>query len=132
MCFLKITSDSGKGRAVAAEMLTDLVERNIDRILGQIDWLRQPFPVRQTATAGAGCYAETGDGGWQEDCARLCMELHCSQTMRIAVEQCVRYWTLAGVDYQKILGQMRADALLPCRDKREGKRRFEELKRQLL
>lgn len=116
MCFLKIISDTGDGRTVTAEMLTDLVERNSDRILGQIDWLRQFVFEPQS----------------QEDCERLCAELHCSQTMRAAVEQCVRYWTLAGVDYQKILRQMRENGLLPCRDKREGKQRFEELRRQLL
>lgn len=118
MCFLKIISDTGDGRALSAGMLTDLIERNSDRIFGQIDWLRQS--------------AFVWDMKRREDCEHLCEELHCSQTMRAAVEQCVRYWVLAGVDYQKTLRQMREDGLLPCRDKREGKQRFEELKRQLL
>lgn len=133
-CFLKIVSDTGNGRAVSAGMLTDLIERNSDRILGQIEWLRQP------ASGWGAAMIEVGgaerqfvfDSQWQVECERLCEELHCSQTMRAAVEQCVRYWTLAGVDYQKTLRQMREDGLLPCRDKREGKQRFEELKRQLL
>ena len=63
---------------------------------------------------------------------QLCQELHCSQTMRAAVVQCVRYWTLADVDYQNVLDKMRADGELPCRDRREGKKRFEELKQRLL
>ena len=52
--------------------------------------------------------------------------------MRAAVVQCVRYWTLADVDYQHVLDEMRADGELPCRDRREGKKRFEELKQRLL
>ena len=140
MCFLKIISDTGDGKAVTAEMLTDLVEQNSDRIFGQIDWLRESTSMWNSGMAEAEQYLEAGDAQRQsafdpkrqEDCERLCTELHCSQTMRAAVEQCVRYWTLAGVDYQKTLRQMRENGLLPCRDKREGKQRFEELRRQLL
>lgn len=134
LCFLKITSDTGVGKDVTAEMLTDLMERNAGDILRQIDWLRQSASLWQADMEESG---EAGrqsvfDLQWQEDCRRLCAELHCSQTMQAAVEQCIRYWTLAGVDYQKTLEQMRENDLLPCRDKRKGKKRFEELKRQLL
>lgn len=144
MCFLKIISDAGEGRALSADVLADLVERNVDRILGQMDWLRYDSFLKNPAGEPAGIsmraeerdssafLRETGKIEQLEDCECLCTELHCSQTMKAAVEQCVRYWTLAGVDYQATLQQMREDGSLPCRDKREGKQRFEELKRQLL
>lgn len=145
MCFLKIISDAGTGKNVTAEMLTALVEQNSDHILEQIDWLRQSAVMWASGMEKGGSMRDSGmaevgdterplafDAQWQEDCERLCTELHCSQTMRAAVEQCVRYWTLADVDYRQALGQMRADGLLPCRDKREGKQRFEELKKRLL
>lgn len=142
MCFLKIVSDAGAGRTVTAEILTDLVERNTDRVLGQMDWLRQSASVWDSGMAEIGDeempvvvdmeWSLDRTTQWQEDCECLCEELHCSQTMRAAVEQCIRYWTLAGVGYGQTLEQMRAEGLLPCRDKREGKQRFEELKKQLL
>lgn len=146
MCFLKIISDAGEGRAVTAEMLTAFMEENIDRIMGHIEWLEKTaFNNVMEGMAGVGAPAADSGAGqpekkqrtafddrWQKDVERLCAELHSSQTMRAAVEQCARYWTLAGIDYQKIVRRMREQGMLPCRDKREGKQRFEELKKQLL
>ena len=63
---------------------------------------------------------------------QLCQELHCSQTMRAPWYSVSDIETLADVDYQNVLDKMRADGELPCRDRREGKKRFEELKQRLL
>lgn len=76
----------------------------------------------------------------QEDCLdfefwekadRLCAALHCSKAMEASVVQCLRYCALAGVDEQAVLNEMRMEQKFPCRDKREGKRCFEEFKRRL-
>ena len=67
-----------------------------------------------------------------EEWEQLCLEFHCSQTMKLSLLQCIRYWKLAGVDYQEALEEFRASGLLPCKNKSEGKKRIEQLKARLL
>lgn len=124
MSFIKVVSDEGTGEKIAPQTLECVVERNIEQIKAYVTDLGQ---------------ISAQDEEWQrkeQHCMTvaepLCQELHCSQTMRAAVVQCVRYWTLAEVNYQKVLDEMRADGKLPCHDRREGKKRFEELKQSLL
>lgn len=124
MSFIKVVSDEGTGEKIAPQTLECVVERNIEQIKAYVTDLGQ---------------MSAQDEEWQrkeQHCMTvaepLCQELHCSQTMRAAVVQCVRYWTLAEVNYQKVLDEMRADGKLPCHDRREGKKRFEELKQSLL
>lgn len=63
---------------------------------------------------------------------KLCADLHCSKVMRDSLEQYIRYMELSGTDYVPVIQEMYREELLPCKDKREGKLRFEELKRRLL
>lgn len=63
---------------------------------------------------------------------KLCIDLHCSKVMRDSMQQHIRYLTLSGTDYVSAIQAMYREGLLPCKDKREGKLRFEELKRRLL
>ena len=63
---------------------------------------------------------------------RLSTDMHCSAVMRASVEQQLKYASLAGIDYQGVISEMYQSGKLPCRDKREGKRCFEELGRKLL
>ncbi|MDE6221601.1 MAG: hypothetical protein K2G51_14465, partial [Lachnospiraceae bacterium] len=58
-------------------------------------------------------------------------ELHCSTAMPDPMPQSNRYLTLAGIDYVSVIRDMYEKKLLPCKDKREGKVRFEEFKRRL-
>lgn len=46
--------------------------------------------------------------------------------------QHLKYAVLAGIDYQGIIEEMYQAGELPCKDKREGKRCFEEFGRKLL
>lgn len=63
--------------------------------------------------------------------AKLCTDLHCSKVMRDSLRQHIHYLSLAGSDYVSAIQDMYREGLLPCKDKREGKLRFEELKRRL-
>ncbi len=63
---------------------------------------------------------------------RLCEALCCSQTMRLSVLRLIRYEALAGIDYKAAVNELFREGKLPCKDKREGKARLEELKRKLL
>ena len=124
MSFIKIVSDEGNGEKITPQTLECVVENNIEQIKAYVTDLGQisaQDEERQRKEQHCMTVAE-----------QLCQELHCSQTMRAAVVQCVRYWTLADVDYQHVLDEMRADGELPCRYRREGKKRFEELKQRLL
>ena len=50
----------------------------------------------------------------------------------MSIEQETLCKTLAGIDYQGIIEEMYQAGELPCKDKREGKRCFEEFGRKLL
>lgn len=124
MSFMKAVSDEGAGEKITPRILEHAVENNLEQIKAYVSDLRQALePDEEQQKKEQHC---------MNVAEQLCQELHCSQTMRAAVVQCVRYWTLADVDYQNVLDKMRADGELPCRDRREGKKRFEELKQRLL
>ena len=124
MSFIKVVSDHGTDQRITPQTLEQAVENGLDAIKEYVSNIGQIIAQNRK------------DKEWEAECSRqterLCEELHCSKTMRLAVIQCVRYWTLAGVDLNSLLEQMRADGELPCRDRREGKKRFEELKQRLL
>lgn len=124
MSFMKAVSDEGAGEKITPRILEHAVENNLEQIKAYVSDLGQALkPDEEQQKKEQHC---------MNVAEQLCQELHCSQTMRAAVVQCVRYWTLADVDYQNVLDKMRADGELPCRDRREGKKRFEELKQRLL
>lgn len=124
MSFIKVVSDEGAGEKITPQALECVIENNIEQIKAYVSDLGQALePDEEQLRKEQYCMIVAD---------QLCQELHCSQTMRAAVVQCIRYWTLADVDYQKVLDTMRADGELPCRDRREGKKRFEELKQRLL
>jgi nucleoside phosphorylase len=124
MSFIKVVSDEGAGEKITPQTLECVVENNIEQIKAYVSDLGQALEPDEERLRREQYCMNTAE--------QLCQELHCSQTMRAAVVQCVRYWTLADVNYQKVLDTMRADGKLPCHDRREGKKRFEELKQRLL
>ena len=124
MSFIKVVSDEGAGEKITPQTLECVVENNIEQIKAYVSNLGQALEPDEERLRREQYCMNTAE--------QLCQELHCSQTMRAAVVQCVRYWTLADVNYQKVLDTMRADGKLPCHDRREGKKRFEELKQRLL
>lgn len=124
MSFIKVVSDEGAAEKIIPQTLECVVENNIEQIKAYVTDLGQVLAQDEERLRKEQYCMTVAE--------QLCQELHCSQTMRAAVVQCVRYWTLADVDYQKVLDTMRADGELPCRDRREGKKRFEELKQRLL
>ena len=124
MSFMKAVSDEGAGEKITPRTLEHAVENNLEQIKAYVSDLGQALESDEEQ--------QKKEQHCMNVAEQLCQELHCSQTMRAAVVQCVRYWTLAAVDYQNVLDKMRADGELPCRDRREGKKRFEELKQRLL
>lgn len=150
MSFIKVISDNASPSSVTEKKLEALIEKNIDRIAEYIDTLKKA----SVELHNKDILDTDGNREWVD---MLCSDMHCSATMKAAVEQHIRYSILeeryeslnggsrdiAQKDAQpaekrklkphcrEIAEKMYTEKILPCADKREGKRCFEELKRQL-
>lgn len=123
MMFLKVVSDQGAAAEVSRERVHHLMETYQETLFDFIGGL----PV---IVYGDHRNAEI----LQQKEIRmetLCADLHCSRAMRDALRQHIHYWELAGREYVSVIRDMYREGLLPCRDKREGKSCFEEIKRRL-
>ena len=128
MIFLKVVSDSGVAgqERMTAEALTGLLEQHVKEVAAFLTNLREAADEEETLR---------NDGILQEDetvLERLFAALHCSQTMRASARQYITYAALTGYDWKAELKEWYARGLLPCKDRREGKVRLEELKQVLL
>ena len=128
MLFLKVVSDFGIAgqERMTAETLTGLLEQHVKEIAAFLANLREAADEEETLR---------NDGILQEDemvLERLFAALHCSQTMRASARQYITYAALTGYDWKAELKEWYARGLLPCKDRREGKVRLEELKQVLL
>lgn len=125
MNFLKILSDAGTPDKVTSGQVEYLIGRNMENIADYAEHLRgiagqehQPKLFQETAA-------------W-ETLEKLCLDMHCSRTMSESIRQYIHYCLLSGVDYDSVIEEMYQKGQLPCKDKREGKKCFEELKKRLL
>ena len=128
MIFLKVVSDFGIAgqERMTAEALTGLLEQHVKEIAAFLANLREAADEEETLR---------NDCILQEDemvLERLFAALHCSQTMRASARQYITYAALTGYDWKAELKEWYARGLLPCKDRREGKVRLEELKQVLL
>ena len=128
MIFLKVVSDFGIAgqERMTAEALTGLLEQHVKEVTAFLTNLREAADEEETLR---------NDGILQEDetvLERLFAALHCSQTMRASARQYITYAALTGYDWKAELEEWYARGLLPCKDRREGKVRLEELKQVLL
>lgn len=119
MSFLKVVSDFGEEQRIKPSDVAAIMDANADKIDVYLKMLKS---LEETS--------EKSDPKAEEE--NLYQDLHCSETMRADLRQHLRYWKLSGIHYESVLEQMYEDGRLPCRDKREGKLRIEELKQQLL
>ena len=124
MIFLKVVSDTGTAEEVSKERAAYLMEKYQDCIF---DYIGQLSTVTQTGERHKNClHRET-----ERLIEMFCTDLHCSKAMRDSMQQYIRYMTLAGIDYISVIRDMYEKELLPCKDKREGKLRFEQFKKRI-
>lgn len=128
MLFLKVVSDSGVAgqERMTAETLAGLLEQHVKAVAGFLANLWKAADEEEALRSG---------GILQEDEAvleQIFAALHCSQTMRASARQYITYAALTGYDWKVELKEWYARGLLPCKDRREGKVRLEELKQVLL
>lgn len=69
---------------------------------------------------------------WSIDENQLAEDLHCSVTMKSELMQLLKYWRLTGFDAETLIHSYYEQELLPCKDKREGRRLLDELQNKWL
>ncbi len=128
MLFFKIVSDNGDTEGLTHAAVRHLAGLHVKPVAALIESLLQ---LAQDAQGAADLCKETQAQGepWVYQLGR---DLHCSKTMEHTLEQLLRYAALTGVDAEMAVRRLYEERRLPCKDKREGKQCFEELKRQLL
>lgn len=125
MSFLKVVTDEGNVQEMSAERLKQSIVGAVPEIRSYLDELMKIDEIKKLQNK-----KEMGEV--TELAQKLSADMHCSAVMQAAVVQHLKYAALAGIDYQGIIEEMYQAGKLPCKDKREGKRCFEELGRKLL
>ncbi len=128
MLFFKIVSDNGDTEGLTHAAVRRLAGLYVKPAAALIESLLQ---LAQDAQGAADLCKEAQEQGepWVYQLGR---DLHCSKTMEHTLDQLLRYAALTGVDAEAAVRRLYEERRLPCKDKREGKQCFEELKRQLL
>lgn len=125
MIFLKIVSDKGVLEAVSKEQTSLLMVTYQQFIFDYIELLSTISLKSRNCKA----YLSPETVNLIKT---FCADLHCTKAMQDSMNQFIRYLTLSDIDYVSVIYDMYEKKLLPCKDKKEGKQRFEEFKRNLL
>ncbi len=123
MLFLKIVSDCGSADKISEAQVKRLMEQYGDCMLPLIGRLRELSGHEQQRNASAVYEREITE--------RICLDLQCSKAMGDSLRKHLHYLALTGTDYTAVIENLYKEGMLPCKNKREGKRCFEELKRRL-
>jgi hypothetical protein len=120
-----ISDKESISQQLSPDAIRQLIKARELEILAYMDWL---IALAQQETKKIKSVFENANP-WFE---RLCADLHCSKVMGDELRQQLYYQELSGNRYEEILQGLYAEGLLPCKDKREGKKYLEELKRRFL
>lgn len=140
MSFLKIVSDQGNVSEVSQKQVETLLEAHHGQIVAYISQLREISD--RTHVWKKGCrqdveHAQSYQGQELAGLSReqlldkLCTDMHCSKSMRDCLGQHIHYRALAGIDYLSQIQAFYTAGMLPCKDKREGKKYFEQFCRKI-
>ena len=131
MIFIKAVSDTGRqDNRLSNGYVKQIIENYNHKIYSFIQQLLQIQQAAQNVPDRLTADVQSPDSLEQWFC-RLCADLHCSKSMSDLLRKYIHYAALAEIDYQAATQKMYQEQKLPCKDKREGKQRFEELKQQL-
>lgn len=119
MHFLKFVSDFGEGERITPQALRESSEKAAGKAAEYIENLRQ-----SDVLSGADA-SDTEYGKLEQD-------LHASVTMRAQLRQLLRYAGLSGFDTDALVREMYRKKEVPTRDKREGMKVLQEMKRRIL
>lgn len=124
MVFIKIVSDGGDANLVSERQINNRMETYQKMLFEFVENLCEYARANAGTERDMACLQEAF-------LEKLCADLHCSRAMRDSLVQHIHYLILEGVEYVPVIQEMYGEGLLPCKDKREGKLRFEEFKRRL-
>jgi len=125
MSFLKAVSDDGNTENVNPAQIEGLIGRHMETMA---DYLAGLQSIAQKERREETFWDDEVQKEWE----KLCLDMHCSKVMSESLRQYLRYCILSGIDHASVLEGMYREGKLPCKDKREGKQCFEELKKRLL
>lgn len=121
MSFLKAVSDSGTDVShVTPKEVEQIFCLNMERIADYIKMLQKAGEDQKRVEPDEKLFG------------KLCRDLHCSKAMADTLFFYLRYCKLADIDVLSVISELYKTQRLPCKDKREGKVCFEELKKRLL
>ena len=123
MSFLKIVSDQGDAAAISkkqVETIMEAYEEQIIAYLGQLQEISKSIQMQLQHRMHL-----------QKEMDRLCTDMHCSKSMRDSLKQHMHYMDLAGIDYASHIQALYAAGILPCKDKKEGKKCFGQFCRKI-
>lgn len=123
--FLKVVSDEGDGKWITPAYLTDCVEKHMDEITELLNCLKEISNDRRA-------HSQVFSGEEKLWLQKLYDDLHCSTVMQASLEQLCRYWKLSGTDYKAHISRRYEQGVIPCKDKRKGKRLIDEFRKELL
>lgn len=126
MHFLKVVSDQGadkikNNKKDLMKHFENIIQRNSKKITAYLEKLIQPVEKEEKEKKYL-------DEDWIE---KICKDIHASQTMSFSLRQYMRYYALQGINYKKQFEDWYHEGKLPCKDKREGKKYFEQYKQQI-
>lgn len=116
MSFLKIVSDKGDGSFPSPEEVTGLTAKWLPQICRYMEEL--PGPGQQPP-----------DSPLLES---LSADLHCSVTMQHTLRQYLIWASLTASSLEEKIQEMYTSGVLPCKDRKEGKKILEQLRSFLL
>lgn len=118
--FLRLLTDFGESGSVSPERLRELAARNADTLLPELDRLLR---LSEAFSAETALFTEEE----KRYTDRLAQDLRLSRTLTGQLRQRLRYLQLVSAPWQEHTERWYREGKLPCRDKRQGQQRLEEL-----
>lgn len=126
MCFIKLISDSGvEGKTITGQEIINLISEKADAVIGAIDTIND-------AVESSWVKEFELDENIRALYEKVCSDMHCSITMERELLQQFKYYQLSGNNLPEVIDKFYEEEKLPCKDKREGKVCFDELKKCVL
>ena len=123
---LKAVSDNGEPQKVMPEFIYTIFMRHEKALIQFLELLCKQQEIEAEQLSKWSSFTQTD---WIDN---VCRDMHCSETMRNKLKHLFFYMDITGIDYHKKIEEMYLDKRLPCRDKREGKKCYEQLEMELL
>ncbi len=123
---LKVVSDNGEPQKVTPEFIHTIFIENGKALVQFLELLCRQQKIEANKLSKFPSFTQMD---WID---KVCDDMHCSETMRNKLKHLFHYMDITGIDYHKKIEDMYLDKRLPCKDKREGKKCYEQLEMELL